>query len=341
MRQRPRTACSLAVIALFLLFLLLAVVVQSASTPNDGFTLPLHYIEFLQKFRFIIYGATKYERFIDLEGSYTKLFYAEAFEDNDSMCLIGVEDLDEGRKPDGWTDILLPIFYSNKAPNACNTTDKYLFYVDTAMGGSYKKELWFKTGNAWAKLYSYIPEKGGLVTGNSEVLVSVGYIEYYPEEDRICTPHGAVDIIPPNVTNVSQIPLENNIQPRDEVKVTAIVTDNLSGVKRVALNYTYTNSSATWFNVVDMTNLEGDIWNATIPTFRYSMNVTYAIVAEDYVGNIIATEGYEYQYHIVPEFPSLIILPLFMITTLLAVAVRKRKCSISAALALISLFCHF
>lgn len=325
MRQRPRSACSLGVTALFLLFLLLAFVGQSASTPNDDFTLPLHYIGFLQKFKFIIYGATKYERLIDLEGSYTKLFYAEAFGDDDSMCLIGVEDLDEGRKPDGWTDILLPIFYSNKAPNACNTTDEYLFYVDTAMGGSYKKELWFKTANAWAKLYSYIPEKGGLVIGDSEVLVSVGYIEYYPEEDRICTPRGAVDIIPPNVTNVCQIPPGNNMQLGDEVRVTAIVTDNLSGVKQVALNYTYTNSSGTWFGIVDMTNPEGDVWNATIPTFRYSMNVTYAIVAKDYVGNIIATEGYEYQYHVVPEFPSPIIPLLFMIATLLAVIVYKQK----------------
>jgi len=328
MLQQPRTACSFAVTALFLLFLLLAFVGQSASTSNDDFTLPLHYMEFLQKFKFVIYGTTKYERLIDLEGSHTKLFYAEAFEDDDSMCLIGVEDLDEGVKPDGWTDILLPIFYSNKALNACNITDKYLFYVDTAMSGAYKKELWFKTGDVWVKLYSYIPEKGGLVTGGSEVLVSVGYIEYYPEEDRICTPRGAVDTIPPNVTNVSQFPLENNMQSGDEVKVTAAVTDNLSGVKRAALNYTYTNSSGTWFSVVDMTKLEGDVWNATIPAFPYSTNVAYAIVAEDYVGNIITTEGYEYQYHIIPEFPSVSILSLFMITTLLAVTVRKRKRSV-------------
>lgn len=325
MQQRPQTACSLAVTAPFLLFLLLAFVGQSASTPNNDLTLPLHYIEFLQKLKFIIYGATKYERLIDLEGSYTKLFYAEAFEDDDSMCLIGVEDLDEGVKPDGWTDILLPIFYSHKALNTCNITEKYLFYVDTAMSGSYKKELWFKTGDIWAKLYSYIPEKGGLVTGDSELLVSVGYIEYYPEEDRICTPRGAVDTIPPNVTNVCQIPLENNMESGDEVKVTAIVTDNLSGVKQVTLNYTYTNSGGTWFSVVDMMNLEGDVWNGTIPAFLHCTNVTYAIVAEDYVGNIIANERYEYQYHVVPEFPSLIILPLFLITTLLAVMLYKRK----------------
>jgi hypothetical protein len=326
--MRQRTACSLVVTALFLLFLLLAFVGQSASTPNDGFTLPLHYIELLRKFKFIIYGATKFERLIDLEGSHTKLFYAEAFEDDDSMCLIGVEDLDEGVKPDGWTDILLPIFYSNKAPNACNMTGKYLFYVDTAMGGSYKKELWFKTGDTWAKLYSYIPEKGGLVTGDSEVLVSVGYIEYYPKEDRICTPHGAVDTIPPNLTNVSQIPLENNMQSGDGVKVTAIVTDDLSGVKRVTLNYTCINGSRTWFSIVDMANLEGDIWNATIPAFPYSTNVTYTIVAEDYVGNIIATEGYEYQYHVIPEFQLFMILPLLMVTTLLAATVRKRRRSV-------------
>ena len=41
------------------------------------------------------------------------------------------------------------------------------------------------------------------------------------------------DMIPPNIGNVSQNPLEDNVSPTDEVKVNVTVTDGLSGVKQV------------------------------------------------------------------------------------------------------------
>jgi len=131
-----------------------------------------------------------------------------------------------------------------------------------------------------------------------------------------------VDSTPPNITVVSQIPPEDNVLPVDEVRVNATVTDDLSTLKRVTLNYTINNG--TWFSE-EMTNFEGNIWNATIPAFPYCTNVNYTIIAEDDVGNTITTEEMEYKYHVIPEFPSLIILPLFMITTLLAIIVYRRK----------------
>jgi hypothetical protein len=136
-----------------------------------------------------------------------------------------------------------------------------------------------------------------------------------------------VDITPPNITNVSQNPPKNNVLPEDEVKINATVTDDLSEVKKVTLFYSYANSSGTWLRVVNMTNLEGNIWNATIPAFPYCTNVTYSIMAEDNAGNTITTieMGFEYQYHVIPEFPTAIIIPLFMIATLLTVIVYKRK----------------
>jgi len=133
-----------------------------------------------------------------------------------------------------------------------------------------------------------------------------------------------VDTTPPNITGVSQTPLEDNVLPEDEVKVNATVTDNLNGIKQVVLNYT--NGNGTWITV-NMTNLEGNIWNGTIPAFPYCTNVTYAIMAEDNAGNTITTEEmeYEYQYRVIPEFPSFLILPLFLIATLPAVILYRRK----------------
>jgi len=139
------------------------------------------------------------------------------------------------------------------------------------------------------------------------------------------TVYFTVDTTSPNIVDVSQSPLESNVLPEDEVKVNATVTDDLSGVKQVALNYT--NGNGTWI-VVDMTNLEGNVWNATIPSFPYSTNVTYVIMAEDNANNTITTEevfGYEYQYQVIPEFPSLFILSLFMLATLIAVLIYRRK----------------
>jgi hypothetical protein len=76
-----------------------------------------------------------------------------------------------------------------------------------------------------------------------------------------------------------------------------------------------------------MTNLEDDIWHGTIPSFPAGTNVTYAIIAYDNIGNSVSSEdqGYTFEYPVVPEFPSFIVLPLFIIATLLTVIVCKRK----------------
>jgi hypothetical protein len=136
-----------------------------------------------------------------------------------------------------------------------------------------------------------------------------------------------VDTTPPEITNVVQFPDKDNVLPEDEVKINATVTDEISGVKRATLFYAWANSSGTWIRVVNMTVLEGDIWNATIPKFPYGTNVTYTISAEDNVGNSITTVemGYDIQYNVISELSSFLALPLFMITTITAAAVYRRK----------------
>ena len=98
----------------------------------------------------------------------------------------------------------------------------------------------------------------------------------------------------------------------------------MSEVKQVILNYTTNNG--TWFNK-EMTKLQEPHYNATIPEFPYFTNVTYIIIAEDNANNTITTEDtrYEYQYHVIPEFPSMIILPLFTVAPLLATIVCRKN----------------
>jgi hypothetical protein len=134
----------------------------------------------------------------------------------------------------------------------------------------------------------------------------------------------ADDTTPPNIVNVSQLPPETDVWPEDEVRVNVTVTDNLSGVKKVMLKYT--NGNGTWVTV-EMGKIEGYIWKATIPSFPYDTNITYAITAEDNVNNTITSQemGYTYQYQVVPEFSALWPLPSFMITALLLIVFYKKK----------------
>jgi hypothetical protein len=76
-----------------------------------------------------------------------------------------------------------------------------------------------------------------------------------------------------------------------------------------------------------MENLEGNLYNGTIPAFPYCTNVTYVIIAEDNLNNIITTEemGQEYKYHVIPEFSPQLLLPILVASTLLTMLIRKRK----------------
>ena len=134
-----------------------------------------------------------------------------------------------------------------------------------------------------------------------------------------------VDATPPEITGVTQDP-QTQVQPQDEVKINATIIDATSGVKQAFLNYTYTNGTGSWNAVAGMTNLEGDVWNATIPPFPYCTTVSYAIAAEDHAGNVATTEELGYQYHVIPESPLIVLLTLLMTTaTLITVAADKRR----------------
>ena len=134
------------------------------------------------------------------------------------------------------------------------------------------------------------------------------------------------DKTPPVIEAVYQQPAKDNVHPSDKVEVYANVTDNPcgSGLKQVTLNYT--NGNGTWITAV-MTNLEGKVWNATIPAFPYCTNVTYVIIAEDKAYNTVTTEemGYEYKYHVIPEFPTWISMLIILAMLTVATAIYKRR----------------
>ena len=123
---------------------------------------------------------------------------------------------------------------------------------------------------------------------------------------------------------VFQQPPPGSVYPDDTVEVYAIITDDWSGVKQAILNYTVDNEEHF---IVNMTELEENVYNATIPPFPCDTDVTYVIMAEDNANNTITTEekGYERQYHVIPEFPSTIVLSIAMVFTALAVIIAKKR----------------
>jgi hypothetical protein len=85
-------------------------------------------------------------------------------------------------------------------------------------------------------------------------------------------------------------------------------------------------NSGSWTNV-SMSKLTGDTWEGEIPGLPGGTNVTYKIIAYDNAGNLAVNDnaGHYYLYTVLPEFPTAILLPLFIIATLVVVFLGKRK----------------
>jgi parallel beta-helix repeat protein len=130
-----------------------------------------------------------------------------------------------------------------------------------------------------------------------------------------------------DICNVSQTPPEDNVLSSDVVTVNATVTHYFP-LEWVILNCTYSNGSATWTDSINMSNVEGDIWNGIIPSLPVSTNVTYVIIVQDDSGSSInsTSQGYTFGYPVViPEFPTIAPLPILFVATLSAALLLKRK----------------
>jgi hypothetical protein len=174
-------------------------------------------------------------------------------------------------------------------------------------------------------------EVEGLISGS--VAAHMNYTAY-DYTDRIGTTANFTveldeDSDPPIIGIPSRVP-EGDVEPECEVTVSVNVTDALSAVKSVRLTYN-ANTSAIWWDFPMV--LRAQI-NSTTGLYEYSIPgeprgtlVKYKITAYDYAGNNQTEDnaGLCYDYPVVPEFPSIIILPLLMLATLLSTLVFRRN----------------
>jgi hypothetical protein len=135
-----------------------------------------------------------------------------------------------------------------------------------------------------------------------------------------------VDDVPPEIGEPIQDPPANNVQPNQRVDVNVTVVDYGTGVKNVTLWYS-TDNGTSWETPINMTRIAGtDTYNATIRGYPNCTWITYKIVAYDNNENM-AEKGIigNYKYHVIPEYPSILFLALFMAATFIATIPWKIK----------------
>jgi hypothetical protein len=117
-----------------------------------------------------------------------------------------------------------------------------------------------------------------------------------------------------------------DVQPNQSVRILANVTDSGSGLKSVRLAY-LTNRSAVGLEFLMTLNETSGLYGCTILGQEAGTLVRFQMTAYDNAGNSVTDDnaGQYYVYVVIPEFSSFLILPLFMITTLLAVIVYRKK----------------
>lgn len=161
---------------------------------------------------------------------------------------------------------------------------------------------------AWAK--DLVMEGGACPTSRAIVQLEEASVQFTTSLDETA----------PEISDV-------NVTTEADITFNVTVTDDLSGIKQVTLDYVYVNDNGTGNNNVDMTNIEGNIWSAVIPAFPNNTTLTYTITAEDNAGNMATTDEVEYDYTI-PELSSLLLLALLIIASL-AITIYRRleKCA--------------
>jgi hypothetical protein len=119
---------------------------------------------------------------------------------------------------------------------------------------------------------------------------------------------------------------EDDVQHNQDVNISVYITDIESKVENVTLFYTIDNGTA-WASLPMNYNSSTHLYKVTILGQPAGTSVRFKIVAYDPAGNNATIDGAEpyCTYIVVPEFPSALILPIFICLVMLAIVFKKRK----------------
>jgi hypothetical protein len=135
-----------------------------------------------------------------------------------------------------------------------------------------------------------------------------------------------VVIPPPEIVEVKQDPLADNVLAGQAVKVSVNVTGYGTGVKKVRLSYTVDNWTTTEGSWMGFNGTSG-FWEVEIPGQDSVMLIKYKVEAYDYAGNYVVDNnaGFYYVYTVIPEFAIIAFLIALLLATLSAAILTKHS----------------
>jgi len=116
--------------------------------------------------------------------------------------------------------------------------------------------------------------------------------------------------VPLAIPSVTQVPGKSSVGDGESVDVSANVTGGVGGVANVTLSYSTDNSVFTNATMTfeDTTGL----WDGTIPGYIGGTTVYYKIIAYDGAGNSVTSDTGQWNYVVIPEFTSMLIIVMLM-----------------------------
>jgi hypothetical protein len=150
-------------------------------------------------------------------------------------------------------------------------------------------------------------------------------IDYFGNEENVKTQTVYLDTTEPNIDTPTRYPT-GDIEFGQAVTISVNVTDSGSGVKEVLLQYSL-NNGTSWTNVTMTYNDTSGLYEGTIPAQSINLTVKYAISASDNMDNNAVQDnlGLYYSYPVIPEFPPITLIAMFMLLSLLATILIKKR----------------
>jgi len=175
------------------------------------------------------------------------------------------------------------------------------------------------------QIYTQPFDLSGLADGNHT-------IQYYStdnfgNEEEVKNETVYLDSTSPNIDTPTRYPTED-VEEGQLVNIFVNVTDSGSGVNNdlVILSYTFDNGTS-WANTKMNYNSTSDLYEATIPKQFNCTWVKFKISASDNVDNTAVKDksGLYYAYHVIPEFPTIALIAIFMTLSLAATVLIKKS----------------